>query len=469
MTIRRNFSMRRSLAVALSVLLTGCATFSVDGGTQAVADLTSARIGQPVQFDHAGKAGGPGAQVDVLLRSPLTVEGAVQIALLNNRGLQAAFAQLSSVEADLVQAGRLGNPSFSFQRLGSGGAFEIERTILFDIVGLFTLPVRRDIESRRFETAQLRVASEAVRLASDTRKAYFEAVAAQQSAGFAEQVLRSAEAAAELSARMSKAGNNSQLDHAREQAFYAEVTAQLARTRLRATAACEQLIRLLGVWGDKANLQLPDRLPDLPATPQAPQDAEARAMTERLDILIAKRDAEMTASALGLSKATGVVNVLHAGYSNASTSGAPRENGYEIELALPLFDWGGARVAKAQAIYMQSVHRAADTAIQARSQVREAFAVYRTRYDLARHYRDEVVPLQKKISDETLLRYNGMLVSVFELLADARAQVGSVNAAIEAQRDFWLAQADLQSAISGSGGVITAPNASAAPSAQAQH
>jgi len=63
-----------------------------------------------------------------------------------------------------------------------------------------------------------------------------------------------------------------------------------------------------------------------------------------------------------------------------------------------------------------------------------------------------VVPLKQRISEENLLRYNGMLIGVFALLADARAQIASVNAAIEAQRDFWLADADLQMALVGTPG-----------------
>jgi outer membrane protein TolC len=101
---------------------------------------------------------------------------------------------------------------------------------------------------------------------------------------------------------------------------------------------------------------------------------------------------------------------------------------------------------------MQSVHRTAELGVRARSQVREAYSAYRTTYDLARHYQLEVVPLRKKISDEVLLRYNGMLASVFELLSDARSQISSVNAAIEAQRDFWIAETNLQAAINGTGG-----------------
>ena len=118
---------------------------------------------------------------------------------------------------------------------------------------------------------------------------------------------------------------------------------------------------------------------------------------------------------------------------------------------------------------MQAVSRTADVAIRARSQVREAYSAYRTSYDLARHYQDEVVPLRKRISDEMLLRYNGMLVGVFELLADARAQINSVNAAIEAQRDYWLAETDLQAAINGSGGTSTPMPVQASGDAAAEH
>ena len=120
-----------------------------------------------------------------------------------------------------------------------------------------------------------------------------------------------------------------------------------------------------------------------------------------------------------------------------------------MELRLPIFDLGGARTARAERLYLQSINRAADAAVRARSEVREAYGAYRTSFDLARHYRDEVVPLRKRISEEMLLRYNGMLASVFELLADSREQVAAVNAYIESLRDFWVAESDLQMALTG--------------------
>ncbi|MBK4738821.1 TolC family protein [Noviherbaspirillum sp. DKR-6] len=415
--------------------------------------MTKTRTGQAVQRASAADDAAEVRQaVNQLLQEPLTPDSAVRVALINNKGLQASLAELGIAEANLVQAGRLRNPGFTFSRLRGGDDVEIDRSVMFDFIGLLTLPARIGIESRRFEQAKLFAAAQAVQLAADTRRAYFNAVAAQQSVRYAEQVLDAARASAELAERMRRVGNWSKLDGAREQSFYADATTQLARARHNATAEREALTRLLGLWGTAAaEYRIPERLPDLPKAPQEAADIETLAMQQRLDVQAVKRSTEATANALGLTRATRFINVFDAGYINKSQTGAPRENGYEVSLELPIFDWGSARTARAEATYMQAVQRTADTAIRARSEVREAYSAYRTSYDIARHYRDEVVPLRKRISDEVLLRYNGMLASVFELLADARAQVGGVNAAIGAQRDFWIAQTRLEAAINGSG------------------
>jgi outer membrane protein TolC len=235
----------------------------------------------------------------------------------------------------------------------------------------------------------------------------------------------------------------------REQAFYADATAQLAKAKLTAVVERERLTRALGLGGTDIDFQLPERLPDLPQVPIEPVDAERTALERRLDIRMAKHGTEAMAANLGLTQATRFVNVLELGYTNESNTGEKRQNGYEIEIEVPLFDWGDAKLARAEAIYMQSVHRMTELAVAAQSEVRESYQTYRTAYDLARHYRDEVVPLRKRIADENVLRYNGMLISVFELLADARAQIASVNGYIESLRDFWVADTDLQLALTG--------------------
>jgi outer membrane protein TolC len=192
-------------------------------------------------------------------------------------------------------------------------------------------------------------------------------------------------------------------------------------------------------------------------------DIEQVALAQRLDVQGARLAAEQTARNLGLTRTTRFVNVLELGVMRNSSNEAPTQRGWEIGFELPLFDWGDARVARAEGVYMQALHRAAETAINARSEVREAYANYRSAYDIARHHRDEIVPLRKQIADENLLRYNGMLIGVFELLADARMQIASVNASIDALRDFWLAQADLEMALIGKPALAAAATPMNAP------
>jgi outer membrane protein TolC len=463
----------RPTAISLAILaLAGCASLSPDGGFGRVEQLTLERTGQtPSQQRTPEQGDAARARVAELRKQVLSADIAVQIALLNNRELQARYAELGIAESDLVRAGRPANPSLRFGRLAGHGAVEIDRGVLFDVLGLLTMPLARQVEQARFERAQWQAAYDTVGTASEARIAYLEAVAARQLVGYFGQVKQAADAANELARRMVAAGNFSKLAQMREQAFYADATAQLARAQHQAVAARERLTRVLALGGDDQAYMLPDRLPDLPAAPAEPRDAEQTAMDKRLDVQMARREVESTARALGLTRSTRFINVLHAGYQSKSATGEPRSNGYEIELELPLFDFGSARTARAEAIYMQALNRAAQVAINARSEVRESYSAYRTAYDLARHYRDEVVPLRKRISEQNLLRYNGMLASVFDLLADSRDQVASVTAAVEALRDHWLAEARLQTALTARspGAASGRGTAAALPAAQAGH
>lgn len=449
--MHRRVPLRRIVACVLAAfLVSGCASLSRDHGFDTVQRAVKERTGADVQWvrNEAEQAQALAASRK-LLAELLTPEAAVQVALLSNRALRSVYADLGIAEADLVQAGRLRNPGFSYARLRRGDDLEIERTFLLDVLGLLTMPIRTDLERRRFAITQTRVASEVLQVAADTRRAYYRAVAAQESARYAEQVKESAEASAELARRMAAVGNFSKLDHAREQVFYAEATAQLARTRQNAVAARERLVSLMGLSGEDIRFTLPERLPDLPASTRDAAELERTALTRRLDLASAIKEAESLAASLGLTQVRGFISVLEVGYARNSETHKPHQTGYEIELRLPIFDWGNARVARAEYTYMQAVNRAADLAVRAQSELRETYSAYRTAYELARHYRDEIIPLRKSISEENLLRYNGMLISVFELLADARQQIGSVNSAIDALRDFWIAEVNLELASSG--------------------
>ena len=452
LVILRSPPLRLVGLAALVLTLTGCASLSADGGFGTVEKLTAERLGSPAQLAWARQPEDLDRidqRVGELLARPLGMEDAVQVALLNNRGLQAAYAELGITEAEVVQAGRLPNPGFSFGRMTKGDEIELERGLHVNLARLIAMPLVQRVEARRLEQVRTTVAMQVLSLAADTRKAWVQAVAAEESVRYSRQVMQAAEAGAELARRMAQVGNFNKLQQAREQGFYADAALNLARAEQQQRAARERLTRLMGLWGAQTAFKLPERLPDLPAQPRDLPEVERTALAQRLDVAAARSGAEATARNLGLTRTTRFVNVLELGLVRNSSNEAPTQKGWEIGFELPLFDWGGARVARAEAIYMQALHRAAETAINARSEVREAYGAYRSAWDIVKHQRDEIVPLKQRISEENLLRYNGMLIGVFELLADARSQIASVNGAIDALRDYWIAQADLDMALVG--------------------
>ena len=468
----------RLLALASSALtlLAGCAGFSPDGGFGAVEQTARERLGKDVKWARSDADRAEVAErVASLLGKPLTADDAVQLALLNNRALQAGFHDLGISEAELVRAGNLPNPHFSMfhasKKENGVRDYKIEQAITFNLFSLLTVPQALEVNRRQFEQTQRAVSLQVLRLAADVRRAWTQAVAAGETLRYMEQVMDAADAGAELARRMQAAGNFSALARAREQGFYADAALNLARAQQAHHAARERLTRLLGLWGEQTAFKLPERLPDLPTAALDAPDIERQAMASRIDLQIAKLDAEATARNLGLTKTTRFIDVLEIGPARVleGRRGESYKKGYEISFELPLFDWGSSRVARAEHIYMQSVERVADAAINARSEVREAYGGYRSAFDIARHYRDEVVPLRKRISDENLLRYNGMLIGVFELLADARSQVASVNGYIEALRDFWIAQADLDMALIGKPDLAAPASPIAATAAGAGH
>ncbi|MEW6133507.1 MAG: TolC family protein [Pseudomonadota bacterium] len=452
------------LAMLSALVLGGCASFSEDGGFGAIESATRSQLQKDVVWarDDSSRERVQ-KRVNALLEKPLSADDAVQIALLNNPGLQAALNTLGLAEADRVAASRLPNPGFSVGRLTRGSEIEWERSLHFNLARLLTMPMRADIEQRLFEQTRRKLTLEVLRLASDTRKAWVAAVAAAETAQVQREAMEAAEAGAELARRMAEVGNWSKLKYAREQSFYADTALAVARAEQAKIQAQERLARLLGV-ADPARMKLPSRLPDLPASLPPLANVEQQAMDSRLDLQMVKLESEALAKNLDLTRRTRFINVLELGASLNSSNEEPVQRGYEISFELPLFDWGQSRVLAAESRYRQILERARETAINARSEVREAHAMLQSRYAVARHVRDEVLPLKKRISEENVLRYNGMLIGVFELLADARSQLAAVNTAIETSRDFWLAEADLQMALVGTPGKTMVTNTAAAPS-----
>ncbi len=394
-----------------------------------------------------------------LLEQPLQQADAVGLAWLNSPALQALLARAMADAAQAAQQGRIANPRLGLEWSSLLDETEIARRISFGLLDLLTLPQRQGLAAGAVQQVQLQLSMDVVEQISAVRQAWVKAVAAQEATAYAQQVQEAAGIGAQLARRMQNVGNISKLQAARQQLWYAQATVQLAQARDEAQSAREALVRALGLDSVQAQaLRLAARLPDLPAAPKAYDQTMEQAWQTRLDLRMARAawDGAQAARSLGQWTSRGDLEIG----LEQDPHGSNVRRGLELDIALPLFDDGSLRRAGLDARSLALALQVQATERQAASQLRESYAHYRSTYELARQYRDELLPLRKTMSEETLLRYNGMLVSVFDLLVDAQEQISLVRAALAAQQQFWLADAALQAALLGK------PLAGAAATAQ---
>jgi outer membrane protein TolC len=434
-------------------LLTGCASVNFEQTlaktNQETAAFTQGALSLAQTQEQRQALAQRAAQ---LLAQPVSQNDAVQLALTNSPALQEMLALAWAENADAVQAGRIPNPVFALSKVGTGGEFTFERTLSVGLLDILLLPQRQRRAQFRIDQAQLNLTAEVIRQVAQVQLAWVSAVAAQQSLIYAKQVFESAQASAELAKRMQAAGNFSKLLRARQQLFYADAATRLAAAQHRLTATREELVRALGLDASQADqLQLPEQLPAMPLAPRDAQEVSRSTEQGRLDIRLAQSALEAAANEQGLNLITTFTDIEIGPRRDSAPSdgGRVRERGLEFSIKLPLFDWGDAQRDAMNAQTLAMANRLQAVSRNASSHLRENYSAYRTAYDLAKHHREELVPLRKIIADENVLRYNGMLIGVFELLADAREQIDSVLSTIEAEQQFWLADAALQGVILG--------------------
>lgn len=451
------------LSMGSALFLAGCAELSTvksaskpRAGFAAVTDTTRRAIGkETIWLQSAAETEANAKRVHSLVNGKtINADRAVQVALLNNRDLQASYAELGMSSADLWETAMGPVPSVGISVSGMAGDVTrtLEATLISSLLEIATTKPRTKIAEVRFRQAQLAATGETLALANETRRAWIEAVAAFEAAALIRRAQETADTASELAAELGQTGAMNKADQAREHVFTAELAAERADALLEAKLAKEKLIRLMGLWGSDTNVFVPDSLPALPSRPQGRSKIERLALTNRVDLAAGRLELEAIAREY---KLRGDTRMLSAAEIMAG-GGIEREDGVndkspvlDVEFRIPVYDTGGLISRRGKLAYLRAANGLAQMAVDARSEARVAHAAVTGKHEVARHWRDQVLPLRKTINEESLLSYSGMLTSTFELITDARDGLESELGAAEAKRDYWLAETDVTAAIWG--------------------
>lgn len=450
----RNVLIIAAVSFAAAAVVGGCASSPKPKETtefKQVRAIAFQRTELPVQWNTGSDDDKAAADaVREMLRSELSIDAAVGVALLNNQNLQAEFEELGIAQADLVQAGLLTNPVFSgsVRFPDGGGRSNLELSISASFIELLSMPMRKKIATAELAAAKSRAANAVLELVADVRKAYYELQAAQQRVELQKTVLTAMKASSDAAGRIHAAGNMNDLDLANENALAAQSELDLLEANAAVVEHREHLNVLMGLTNESSDWTIAGRLPELPAR-DTMDGLDALALRQRLDLVAAGGDVEVAARTLGISRPLGIFGDTEVGVSAEREVEGGWVTGPELSLPIPLFDQGQGAVAKASAQLRQAQRRYNALAVQVRSDVRGAVARVRSARTRAESFQRTVLPLRRKITEQTQLHYNGMFVGIFQLLEAKAAEVEAGQQYVEAMRDYWVAMSDLERAIGG--------------------
>lgn len=392
------------------------------------------------------------AEVRALLKKPLTVNRAVQIALLNNRDLLATFEDVGVSAADLREAGLWKNPSSDLSvrfpdRPPTGANWQ--EAVAFDLLDLLMLPLRKRVAADHLAAAQLRVADEVVRLVAEVKTGVYALQGDSAMLALRQTIVEIQNAALALAQRQHEAGNITDLALGQQQAIYNSARLELAMAENDQREHREKLNRLLSLWGGDTAWKTAGGLPPLPESAVALRGLESLAVAQRLDLGAAHLELAGVVRALGLTKTYRYIGALKFGVNTERESDRTNLTGPTLRLELPLFNQGQGRIAKGEAELRRTERKLEALAIGIRSEVRALHDKLAALRETARFYQTEIVPTRRAITAGMLLHYNGMLVGNFELFITRAEQIEAEHKAIEALRDYWTTRAELERAVGG--------------------
>jgi outer membrane protein, heavy metal efflux system len=393
------------------------------------------------------------AQARALLRKPVTPASAVQIALLNNPGLQASLEEIGLSYAELREARALSNPEVEFtakfpDRSPRKPTYEWE--IAQNFLSLLMLPLRTRVAREKLAAAQMRAAAEVIELVAETKSAYYRAVAQQQTLARQKTMLESQRASLDLMQKLHAAGNVTDLRLLQEQAEYSQLRLEIATTEAALRENREELNRLMGTWGAGTNWKLAwSELPTVSTGDVPLRGLETVAVGNRLDLSAARSELQSAARSIGLEKSFRFIGALDFGLHGENEADGLNLTGPAIRFELPIFNQGQARIARGEAQLRMAAAKFEQLAIDIRSTVRELRDRLLSKRDIARFYADEVIPTRRRITALTLVQYNAMLVGAFEAFTARREDLEAEKRLIEATRDYWITRTELERAVGG--------------------
>jgi outer membrane protein, heavy metal efflux system len=441
----------------------GCASSSIASDVGRVRDLT--RVDRLARVEDADVEPAAAEQARRLLAKPLDVDGAVRVALLDNRELRAALREMGIARGRLIQAGLLPNPVVEAELLPERNT-RVELRVEYDLTDALMAPSRAHAEEPELDAARYRAAAAVIELGYRVRVAFYALQSAEQRLAIGQQGLDAQAAARDAARALHAAGNVNELATASQEADYERARIRVAELELEVAEQREVVQRLLGAHGAAAAWKVAGPLPPVPERAGVPADLERRVLRASLELAETRHHLEGLARRAGVTRTAGwlpeIAVDVHAlgGDPDAPPASFERDLrfGAGVSVGVPLFDRRQGDVLALESEFDATMERFYGMAVDLRSAARDARNRVASAHARAKQYADVIVPAEQRVTEQTLLRYNAMQLGIFELLAARRAELDGRLAQVDALREYWSAVAELGALTAGTR-VAPAPRA----------
>ncbi len=419
-----------------------------------VAGIASVSAAEPKTPPPPGDAAHEKAAAVVagLLRRPLTIARAVQIALLNNRDLQATFEEIGIAQAGVLDAVTIPNPTIDFEVQFPATPATLNRyawVVAQEFVQILMIPLRKRVAREALQAEELRVSAQVLDLVANVKKAGFQVLADRQLLARLEVVQETNAAALDLGQRQFEAGNITDLALLQMQSSYGEGRLAVSGAEADLEAHREDLNALLGLWGGQTDWEMNGELPPVDDDLTPARGLESLAVSRRADLRAAQRDLASLVSALGLTRTFRFVPVLDFGFAGERDIDGALNLGPQFRVELPIFNQGQARLARGRAELRRAMAKYEALAIAIRSDVRKYRGQLARLRDRARFYRDTLLPDRIRIVNRTLLQYNAMQLGPYALFVAKADELRAERGSIDTLRDYWMTRAELERVVGG--------------------
>jgi cobalt-zinc-cadmium efflux system outer membrane protein len=444
--------MKKALCLLPLALLSSCLPLSTDP-LKSVREQTKGNLGYDLaSTTTGGNSSELKSRVNAILGRPLSVNGAVQIALLNNRRLRATLEEVGISQAELVEASTPRNPTLasSLRFPSGGGSANWELNIAGDVLDSLLIPLNQRIAANELVATERRVSHEILQLSAETKGTWFTLLASEQELRKLKDIAGVSETMSDFATRVHDAGNINDLELMELQVGYQQAQADIKRAGAEVETHRAKLNRLLGLSGSQTGWSLAlNELPGLPSADPSLAKAEATALAQRQDLAAAKARLAAMETALAVKKKTRLIPGLNLGGDTEHDSGGGQVSAPTLDIELPLFNRGKASVAKLEAGLRQANDEVEAIESEIRNDVAASHTAMRLARDAAEYQTSTLLPQRQRILKETLLHYNAMQKSNIALLRAKDDEQRAEKEAIDCLRDYWLARGELEKAVGG--------------------